>query len=125
MAEGKSERFGQIEFAVGADVTPEFKAAVAQLAETDWQPLLALDRDGDEYDTGQQWAEVCYVPNSLATKKNGATYRFLAIREPLRQLDLPELEQRELPFPTAEFGGRRHKLFGVVTNRTLPSYNFV
>jgi hypothetical protein len=34
-AEGTHERFGVIEFAVGVDVTPKFKEAVAQVAEED------------------------------------------------------------------------------------------
>ncbi|MBI2859234.1 MAG: hypothetical protein HYX90_09165 [Chloroflexi bacterium] len=38
-AEGKSERFGVIEFAIGVDVTAEFKRAVAEVAEGEWQPL--------------------------------------------------------------------------------------
>jgi hypothetical protein len=37
----------------------------------------------------------------------------------LRQLDLADAAQ--LPFPTEEFGAKgRFKLFGIVTNRTLP-----
>ena len=48
--------------------------------------------------------------------KQRADYRFLAIREKLRQLELGDGEQ--LPFPTAAFGAKgRYKLFGVVTNR--------
>ena len=42
-----------------------------------------------------------------------------AIREPLSELDLGDAEQ--LPFPTMSFGtAGRYKLFGLVTNRTLP-----
>ena len=41
------------------------------------------------------------------------------VREPLRELDLGDAEQ--LPFPTISLGTLgRYKLFGVVTNRTLP-----
>ena len=36
-AEGKNRRFGVIEFAIGADVTGEFRQAVAQLPEAAWQ----------------------------------------------------------------------------------------
>jgi len=36
-AEGKNRRFGVIEFAIGADVTAEFRQAVAQLPEAAWQ----------------------------------------------------------------------------------------
>jgi len=121
-AEGKNERFGVIEFAVSADVTEEFRKAVAELGEEDWQPLRS--KIGDMLvDTGQQWAEVCFVPKWAGYKKNGPNYRFLAIREPLHEADLPGLEnsQMTLPFPTMVFSSKgRCKLFGVVTNRDLP-----
>jgi hypothetical protein len=59
------------------------------------------------------------VPAWAGHSRRRADYRFLAIREPLRQLDLDDAAQ--LPFPTEEFAARgRFKLFGIVTNRTLP-----
>ena len=125
LAEGRSKRFGVIEFAIGVDITKTFRRAARQVKESDWQTLLSSKSNGDEYDTGQQWAEVCFVPNNLATKKDGPAYRFIAIREPLRQLELPGLEQKDLPFPTAEFTGKRYKLFGMVTNRELPGGDLI
>ena len=117
--EGKDERFGVIEFAISADVTQEFRKAVLAVAETAWQPLIRRDADGHSYQTDQEWAEVCFVPNWAGYSKTRADYRFLAIREPLRELDLGDGDQ--LPFPTQEFARKgRFKLFGVVTNRTLP-----
>jgi hypothetical protein len=127
-AEGRNGRFGVIDFAVGVDVSPEFRASVAQIPEPDWQPLLRRV-NGRLVDDGQQWAEVCFVPNDLANSKKGPAYRFLAIREPFQQteLPLPDVEnkaapaEKQLPFPTMDFGPttarRRFKLFGVVTNR--------
>lgn len=123
-AEGKDERFGVIDFAVGADVTPAFRTAVYDVAQEGWQPLLR--RRGDRLvDTGQEWAEVCFVPKESARKKDGPTYRFLAIREPLAQLELEGMEsdQAALPFPVIDYQDqdhpRRFKLFGVVTNLDL------
>ena len=59
------------------------------------------------------------MPAWAGHSRRRADYRFLAIREPLRQLDLDDAAQ--LPFPTEEFAARgRFKLFGIVTNRTLP-----
>lgn len=120
-AEGKNERFGVIEFAVAADVTDAFKKAAAELAEADWRPLSRTIK-GERQETGQQWAELCFVPNEAARKKDGPAYRFLAVREPLVQPDLPGLpEQAQLPFPTMTFGSaQRYKLFGLVSNRDLP-----
>ncbi len=114
-------RFGVIEFAVGADVTPEFRKAVAGVSESDWQPLQRKV-NGKLKESGQEWAEVCYVPNSVGHSLKGPAYRFLAIREQLEQLDLPGVQvQEELPFPTMSFGDRgAYKLFGVVTNRDIP-----
>jgi hypothetical protein len=117
-AEGKSERFGAIEFAVGVDVTAEFKRAVAEVAETEWQPL-EREIEGQRVKTGQEWAEVCFVPNWTAQRKDGPAYRYLAIRELLQQAGLPGL-QAQLPFPSMSFDGRRYKVFGTVTNRDIP-----
>jgi hypothetical protein len=115
-AEGRSD-FGVIEFAIGVDVTPAFKAAVAVVSE--WQPL-SREIEGRREPSGQEWAEVCFVPSWAATKKSGPQYRFLAIREPLAQVELPGMEPAQLPFPTMLFEESRYKVFGVVTNRTAP-----
>jgi hypothetical protein len=116
-AEGKSDRFGVIEFAIGVDVTPAFKTAVSEVREKDWHPIRRLV-NGKFSETGQQWAEVCFVPKWVGHSKNGPEYRFLAIREPMQD-ELPGIEaQPALPFPTMDFASHgRHKLFGVVTNR--------
>ncbi len=112
--EGKDPRFGVIDFAISADVTKAFRAAVLATAESAWQPLIRMI-DGVAQQTDQEWAEVCYVPNWAGHSKHRADYRFLAIREPLRQLALGDAEQ--LPFPTQEFVHKgTYKLFGLVTN---------
>ena len=41
--------------------------------------------DDKPQQTDQEWAEVCYVPNWAGHSRKRADYRFLAIREPLRQ----------------------------------------
>ena len=61
--EGKDARFGVIEFAVSADVTTEFRAAVRAVREADWHPLYretAGSRPGIVHreKTEQEWAEV-------------------------------------------------------------------
>jgi hypothetical protein len=114
--EGKDPRFGVIDFAIGADVTEAFRRAVMATAETEWQPLVRMVDDKPQQ-TDQEWAEVCYVPSWAGHSRKRADYRFLAIREPLRQLTLGDAAQ--LPFPTQEFGAKGTcKLFGMVTNRT-------
>jgi len=115
-AEGKNERFGVIRFAVGADVTLEFKRAAATVSE--WKPLRR-EVDGKFVATGQEWAEVIYVPHWAGYSKKAPDYRFLAIREPLRQLELPDMPQQQtFPFPVMDFGeASRYKVFGLVSNR--------
>ena len=116
--EGKDPRFGAIDFAIGADVTEAFRAAVLATAESEWKPLVRMS-DGQPQQTDQEYAEVCYVPNWAGYSKNRADYRFLAIREPLRQLALGD--EANLPFPTQAFGTKgTYKLFGVVTNKKDP-----
>ena len=58
------------------------------------------------------------MPNWTAYRKDGPTYRFLAIRELLEQAELPGLEA-QLPFPSMAFGEKRYKLFGLVANRDI------
>lgn len=115
-AEGKHERFGKIKFAIGCDVTPEFKKAVAEVPGEDWKPIRKKIKE-QWINTGQEWAEVCFVPNAISHKKQGLEYRYLAIREALPQLALPGMErQLELPFPTMSIGQYDYKVFGTVTN---------
>ena len=117
-AEGRDERFGVIEFCVGVDVMPEFKAAVKEVEEDGWHDLHRTEEEHRER-TGQQYAEVCYVTDWTGYSKNSPDYRFIAIREPLRNPRLFDME--ELPVPTMQMGdGTWYKVTGVVTNRDLP-----
>ena len=115
---GMNERFGRIEFAIGCDVTKEFKKAVAEIEEPEWN-MLMKEVKGEMKPTGKEWAEVCFVPNAIGHSKKGPAYRYLATREPLRQGELPGIEQQELPFPTMSFAQKRYKVYGIVTNRTI------
>lgn len=108
--------FGRIEFAVGCDVSPEFRKSVAEVPEEDWRDEYR-EVDGGRVKTGRQWAEVCFVPLAIGRSKTGREYRYLATREPLRQPALPGLErQRELPFQTLRMNRCEYKVFGLVTN---------
>lgn len=120
-AEGRNERFGVIEFAVGVDVTDAFRDAVREVEADEWRPLYR-EENGRRQATGQEYAEVCFVPNWAGRTKGGPTYRFLAIREPLEEGSRRrgEEEQLSLPFPTMNWGRSRYKLTGIVTNRTIP-----
>lgn len=112
--EGKDPRFGVIDFAISADVTAAFRKAVLATPKSAWQPLSRMF-EGKPQETGQQWAEICYVPAWAGYSRHRADYRFLAIREKLAELPLGD--GPELPFPTQEFGTKgTYKLFGIVTN---------
>jgi hypothetical protein len=112
---GENKRFGRIEFAIGADVTKEFKKAVAEAEE--WKPVMKeVKREMRE--TGKEWAEVCFVPNEIAFAKDAPVYRYIATRELLAQPELPGMEA-ELPFPAMTFEKKRYKVFGIVTNRDI------
>ena len=113
----ENKRFGKIEFAIGADVTPEFRKAVLGVSEEDWQPLYR-EVNGQRQETGRQWAEVCFVPNKIGHSKKGPEYRYLATREELKQGELPGMERsdQEYLFPVMQIKGQRYKVFGIVTN---------
>ena len=112
-AEGRDERFGVIEFAVGVDVTAEFRRAVSEVAEEDWH---VLHKPGsNRVETGQEWAEMNFVPNWIGHSKNSPEYRFMATRERLIEQPLPAMEgQMKMPFPAMELSNRGwFKVFGV------------
>ena len=116
----KKLRFGVIEFAIGAKVSESFKRAVGEVEESEWCRLYRKTEKG-LVATGQEYAEVCFVPDELARKKDGPEFRYLAIREVLEQPGLPEMDgQVSLPFPTMHFGSMKYKVFGIVTNRDIP-----
>ena len=112
----ENKRFGRIEFAISSDVTPAFKEAVAEVEESEWKPIYKKVKDGLKK-TGQEWAEVCFVPNAIAHNKKGLEYRYLAIREAMPQSTLPGMEkQLKLPFPVMKIQQQDYKIFGIVTN---------
>ena len=117
---GGNERFGRIEFAIGCDVTEEFKGAVFKVKTSEWKPLRKRVH-GEVVKTDQQWAEVCFVPNRIGHSKKGPEYRYIAIREPLRQLELPGMQrQQSLPFQVVRLSdGCEYKISAIVTNRNL------
>ena len=119
-AEGRDERFGVIEFAVGVRVTDEFKHEAAQLEESEWQPLPRIVGEF-EVETGQEWAELGLVPTWMGHSKKGPDYRFVAVREPLRRPPLPGMEsEMELSVPVMQMPNRGwYKIRGIVTNREL------
>jgi hypothetical protein len=128
--EGEDKRFGKIEFAIGCDVTPEFKRAVREIKEAEWNPFYK-EIKGQRIETRKSWAEVCFVPNAIGCSKKGVGYRYLAIREAMEeQLRLPGIEEDKVyPFQTMKMEQRKYKVFGLVTNMDweggkLPSGEF-
>jgi hypothetical protein len=114
---GENERFGRIEFAIGCDVTSEFKRSVLETEDKDWHPIYE-EFDGTRIKTNQEWAEVCFVPSAIGNSKNAPVYRYLAIREKMGSTELPGMETsgQLFPFPTMLTDSQRYKVFGLVTN---------
>ena len=113
---GHSERFKRIRFAIGNDVTSAFKESILSDGDIEWKPIYKVVKNKKE-DSGQQWAEVCFVPKEIGRSKKGREYRYIAVREELKQKVLPGMEDHlELPFPTMNMENKRYKLTGIVTN---------
>jgi len=125
-ATGESERFGKIEFAVSCKVSKEFRKAVAEITEDQWQPLYRTI-DGRKIKTDQEFAEVCFVSVGQGFKKDRPDYRYIATRELMPQLEIPgmEIEPAELPFPVMEFSKGKYKVFGIVTNRLIAAEDLI
>jgi hypothetical protein len=117
---GENKRFGRIGFAIGCDVVEEFKKRVYEVEESEWHPICR-EVNGELKETGQEWAEVCFVPNEISRSKKGPAYRYLATRELIKQRELPgkdmeELCQQSFSFPNMKINNKRYKIFSVVTN---------
>ena len=115
--EAKNDRFGRITFAIGTEVCVAFKNAVREVPDHGWHDLYRTV-DGQQQETGQQWTEVCYVPSWMARSKKTPAYRFIALREPIKQLTIPGTESlSDAPYPAyTDEQGLPYKLWGVVTN---------
>ncbi len=119
-AEGRNQRFGVTGFAVGVDMSREFREVVAQVDEDEWRDLRRKE-DERLVGTGQQYAETPFVPNWIGHSKNSPEYRFIAIREPFRNPPLPGMESQAglSPHVMETADGGWYKVFGIVTNRDL------
>jgi len=119
-ATGDGGKQDVIEFSVSNDMTTEFRKAVMEVEEEEWKPLCRQER-GRQAEAGQEWAEVVYVPNAIAFGKDAPVYRYLAIRELMKQAELPGMDgtqaQTGLPFATITSAGRSYRVKGIVTNR--------
>jgi hypothetical protein len=114
-AKGQNKRFGRIEFAISCDITKEFKDEVLRVPEDEWQSIYKKVK-GKLVEISQ-WAEVPFVPQAEARSKKGPEYRFIAVREVVKQRQLPGMESLvELPFPNFSANDVRYKLSGLITN---------
>ena len=110
-------QYGCIPFTISADITQEFRKAVAKVKE--WRPEYHTVK-GKLEPTGREYAEVVFVPNSHAVQSDiFEPFRYIAIREKLHdQLSLLELgDQKALPFQRIELARVLYKLKAIVTNR--------
>jgi hypothetical protein len=119
--EGKNKRFGKIKFAIGCELSAAFRNAVKATPESDWHPIYNINSYGETKETGQEWAEICFVPNNLGLTRKNTVYRFIATREIMAtQLKLPMDLQLKLSFPNdpdeIELNDKRYKIRGIVTN---------
>lgn len=110
-ATGDEGRRDVIEFTVSNDMTPEFRAAVMKADPGDWKKLPG---------SSQEWAEVEYIPNRIAFSLNAPEYRYIAIRELVRQGVFPGMDdyeaQMDLPYATVVCEGKTYRIKGIVTN---------
>ena len=101
----------KVQFAIGCPVSQAFRKAVNELPVTAWHRL----------DKQRQYAEVCFVPSSLATtKKKKYAFRYIATREVLqKQCTLFAVPEPEYPFPVLEMNGCAYKVRALATNHNL------
>ena len=106
----------KIHFAVGCPISESLRSAIKAVPENSWQKLDKL----------REYAEVCFVPSSLSTSKRGHEFRYIAIRELLKeQCVLPGFPEKEYPFPVEELACKRYKIHAVVTNMNTTAKDLI
>ena len=98
-AEGRDPRFGTIDFAIAARVSASLKKEAMALSPDAWTVLYQTDDDGNVYATTQEWAEVGFVPSFAGKSKKQAEYRYVMIREPMKNVTT-KTDLDALPFQT-------------------------
>jgi len=124
MESGQS-RFGKIKFAVSCDVTKPFRQAVLCVKEDQWQKVFYTDEDGERIETGQEVAEICFVPETKNRSKHAPVFRYLATREAVNiqckyeddgQTTYLTSKYVEDKLHLEEMENKVYKVFGIVTN---------
>jgi hypothetical protein len=115
--EAEHPQFGRIGFTISADITQDFRKAVARVKPQEWVKEYKV-RAGKQVCTGREYAEVIYMSNAQATLTGvDEAFRFIAIREKMSaQLSLLEHEGTA-PFPVMTMNHIAYKLHAIVTNR--------
>jgi hypothetical protein len=114
MIEGKLGDWDKpVEFAVGVPIEDSFREACQGLDAEDWQ-AMSNRSDGAEY------ASIPHVPNWVGHTKQGWNLRFIAIRTPVQQSSLPNIESAQQSLPLVELNDQSFELRGVVTNLDGP-----
>ena len=123
LAKGENQRFGSIEFAIGAPLSPALRVAIKDVPEGNWKRLQVQDKKTKEWvDTVYEYAEVVFVPNWVAASSKNPEYRFIATRKSLDQQLLPEVSELiELEENVESVNGSHYKLYAMVTNKTGPA----
>lgn len=120
MAEGKHPKYGVIDFAVSVDLSKALKTCVLETPEREWKPLLDWNETKKCWqETGQEWADIVFVPNWVGMSLEGPYYRFIAVRDPIGQQLLPGMEDQEDCSKGLHFEKKgRYRTHVIVTNRT-------
>ncbi len=115
--ESEHPELGRILFTISADITTEFRQAVAALKPEEWKTEY-VTRGGRRVPTGREYAEVIYMSTAQALLSGvEEAFRFIAIREKMSdQLSLLE-QETNAPFPVMIMRGVSYKLHAIVTNR--------
>ena len=125
--ESGESRFGRIEFGISCSVSKSFRKVVRTVPEAEWKKVIVEDEWGNQIETGQEVAEVCWVPETRNRSKRAPVFRYIATREVVNiqgkidnegQLTFLTSEYIENKLHLEQMEGKTYKIFGLVTNRS-------
>lgn len=118
--EKESHKEIDIDYIIGVSVSQSLKDEIKKIEKKDW---IFLEKEEDDEIKKKsvklrKYAEVAYAPSWVVKRPKKEKYRFITIREPIGQPELPNLLEPKYPFPTVVLeNNQRYKIYVIITNK--------
>jgi hypothetical protein len=112
----KNHKEVDIDYIIGVSISQSLKDEIKKVGKEDWS--LFDEEEKNKLVKFRKYCEVGYVPDWVVERPKEEKYRFITIREPIGQPELPNLPDPKYPFPTVVLeNNQRYKIYVIITNK--------